>query len=85
MTNSESGWAPLRKRLLTGLLAALVIDALVLAWYWVPSMLGHVGSESHEWTALAVGLATGGIGLLLVTALVIVYCIRTRKGPPVDS
>jgi len=85
MTKIESSPVRLRKRILTGLLILLGIDAPVFCGSWIPSELGYVGSESHEWTMLALYTTTAVIGLCLVCALVIVYCIRPRKEPPVDS
>ena len=62
------------------MLVLLAVDLLVLAYYWVPTMLGHVGSESHEWTALGVTLVGVPVGIMLMGFLAILW--YTSRRPP---
>jgi hypothetical protein len=55
--------------------ALLGVDLVVCAWAWMHGFLGYVGSESHEWAALAVGIVSAivGLGLMVILGVVLVF------------
>ncbi len=83
MTTADPARGPRRFFLATVVL--LGVDAAVFGWAVYPEILGlPIRGETTEWTAVAVSLFTGALGIVLLGAAVLsgLHVHYARKEPP---